>query len=336
VAHNNVVRTRLCPSVAATPSPRRAVRSNRITPTQDSTMPQNLAFGSTGDEVAGLQAALNSVSPSRLRRLKMDGIFGPRTLERVKEFQANSGLQADGIVGPLTWGTLESSLVPITPEEFNELWGYAYLLLRTEVRAGSKALAFFQRQQSRAALLAFPVAGRVSVGGPSGQSPVLASTLVLIGVGVLLLAAFVLACLIVLAQQRNAPAPDIAKLEREFEQRMIELEHEITTAPIKLILLIALMVQTIESIVRQRIKALEEQMEKCRKDSGKNPKDCQKQMDKILQQISHIKRQLTNLPFDTPQQRKLTLMGLAKSFGFLMLLISDWGRCMGCTALIFF
>ena len=45
-----------------------------------------LKLGSTGDDVAKLQAALN---------LKADGSFGPVTEAAVKKFQAANGLTAD-------------------------------------------------------------------------------------------------------------------------------------------------------------------------------------------------------------------------------------------------
>jgi peptidoglycan hydrolase-like protein with peptidoglycan-binding domain len=63
------------------------------------------SLGSTGAEAVILQAQLNSKLPTGLL-LSVDGIFGPKTLARVKEFQKNNGLKVDGIVGPLTWGKL--------------------------------------------------------------------------------------------------------------------------------------------------------------------------------------------------------------------------------------
>ena len=61
---------------------------------------------STGDDVTFLQERLNSRPPTALPLLTPDGKFGAKTLARVQEFQGNHALTVDGIVGPLTWGSL--------------------------------------------------------------------------------------------------------------------------------------------------------------------------------------------------------------------------------------
>jgi lysozyme len=70
-------------------------------------MPQTIKDGSTGPDVRWAQYLL-------VRRLiltdatQIDGNFGPQTEAAVKEFQQAAGLTVDGIVGPQTWGALES------------------------------------------------------------------------------------------------------------------------------------------------------------------------------------------------------------------------------------
>jgi peptidoglycan hydrolase-like protein with peptidoglycan-binding domain len=70
-----------------------------------------LKRGSRGDRVLGLQSGLKqelgyNVGP-------IDGVFGPSTENAVKEFQKDSGLVADGIVGQRTWEAFEAALTEI-------------------------------------------------------------------------------------------------------------------------------------------------------------------------------------------------------------------------------
>lgn len=66
-------------------------------------MPRTLSEGTTGSDVRMLQAVLNyhRVAPTD-DLLTADGIFGSKTKKRVKSFQAQNQLPADGIVGPNT------------------------------------------------------------------------------------------------------------------------------------------------------------------------------------------------------------------------------------------
>jgi len=68
--------------------------------------PQLLRTGSRDQEVKSLQTVLNHCGDTSHRALTEDGIFGPRTAERVREFQRLEGLIVDGIVGPKTKGAL--------------------------------------------------------------------------------------------------------------------------------------------------------------------------------------------------------------------------------------
>jgi hypothetical protein len=56
-----------------------------------------------------MQSGLN-VLQSAYKELTVDGRFGPKTLERVYEFQQKAYLARDGIVGPQTWLALSTAL----------------------------------------------------------------------------------------------------------------------------------------------------------------------------------------------------------------------------------
>ncbi|NET41497.1 peptidoglycan-binding protein [Okeania sp. SIO2B3] len=70
-------------------------------------VPPTISRGSSGDDVKRLQMILNEMGYS----LVVDGIFGSNTEAAVKEFQKNTTLEVDGIVGPLTWYALMSTMI---------------------------------------------------------------------------------------------------------------------------------------------------------------------------------------------------------------------------------
>lgn len=67
-----------------------------------------LKNGSTGDDVTRVQQTLQAAG---YLSGVADGAFGPATEAAVKSFQLASGLTADGVIGPGTWG----KLFPATP-----------------------------------------------------------------------------------------------------------------------------------------------------------------------------------------------------------------------------
>jgi murein L,D-transpeptidase YcbB/YkuD len=81
---------------AATPSPMGQMSPNQA---------PLLSVGSQGQEVRDLQAFL---SQRGYYDSTVDGIYGPRTQSAVRQFQQAQNLQADGIVGPQTWGAMMS------------------------------------------------------------------------------------------------------------------------------------------------------------------------------------------------------------------------------------
>lgn len=64
-----------------------------------------LSYGLTGESVKALQILLSGRGCNGDMH-KPDGIFGPNTLGAVKLYQKKEGLEADGVVGPITWAKL--------------------------------------------------------------------------------------------------------------------------------------------------------------------------------------------------------------------------------------
>lgn len=67
-------------------------------------MPTTIKAGDTGDDVKRLQrvfARVKALGPN-----DVDGVFGPRTTQAVKDFQQSNGLAVDGVVGPATWAKI--------------------------------------------------------------------------------------------------------------------------------------------------------------------------------------------------------------------------------------
>lgn len=63
---------------------------------------RTLRQGAKGEDVRALQILLAGYG----ERLGADGIFGPITESAVRDFQGRNGLDADGVVGKLTWSAL--------------------------------------------------------------------------------------------------------------------------------------------------------------------------------------------------------------------------------------
>jgi len=62
--------------------------------------------GATGPDVRWLQFLLAVTHATPLSDTDIDGVFGPKTTQAVKDYQSENHLTVDGIVGPATWGSL--------------------------------------------------------------------------------------------------------------------------------------------------------------------------------------------------------------------------------------
>jgi len=77
-------------------------------PYESVSYPPYLSQGSRGSEVREIQIQLRNwgypLEPNN--QLIVDGVFGPQTDKAVRQFQKDSGLTVDGIVGWRTWDAL--------------------------------------------------------------------------------------------------------------------------------------------------------------------------------------------------------------------------------------
>lgn len=80
-----------------------------------------LQSGDRGSSVLRLQQYLASLGYD----IELAGTFGPRTEAVVREFQKQTGLRADGVVGEATWDKLESMVVTYTVRRGDTLWSIA-------------------------------------------------------------------------------------------------------------------------------------------------------------------------------------------------------------------
>lgn len=69
-----------------------------------------LSKGSKGEEVRKLQTALNRAGSN----LTIDGVYGSKTEQAVRNFQEDNGLKMDGICGNATWEALAPYMVDLS------------------------------------------------------------------------------------------------------------------------------------------------------------------------------------------------------------------------------
>lgn len=112
---------------------------------------RTLRFGSRGEDVKLLQMKLRQLRERMhdrdvTNRPRIDGIFGPLTRRDVIDFQTDTGLDADGVVGPKSWDALDS-LVPGDPTAAGETAADEEFERGVELRSAGRydeALAIFE------------------------------------------------------------------------------------------------------------------------------------------------------------------------------------------------
>lgn len=112
--------------------------------------------GSTGEVVKKIQR--------QLKGLAVDGIFGPRTEARVKEFQRAMGIGVDGIVGPVTW----SYLFPDYPGYLLRRGSRGVWVKRVQWQLGGLAVDGIFGPKTEAAVKAFQKKAGIAVDGIVG------------------------------------------------------------------------------------------------------------------------------------------------------------------------
>jgi hypothetical protein len=75
-----------------------------------------LKLNMKGDDVKTLQRFLSSLNYT----CSIDGSFGPKTEQAVKDFQSDNGLTADGIVGSKTWKIIIEMSGNLTEQDYKE------------------------------------------------------------------------------------------------------------------------------------------------------------------------------------------------------------------------
>jgi Putative peptidoglycan binding domain len=89
-------------------TPTTPTTTTSTTPTTPATLPEGVVLrrGAKGAEVQQVQEALVALGYSTT----VDGKFGPDTAQAVQSFQASSGLNNDGVVGPATLSALSAAV----------------------------------------------------------------------------------------------------------------------------------------------------------------------------------------------------------------------------------
>jgi ABC-type transport system involved in cytochrome bd biosynthesis fused ATPase/permease subunit len=265
--------------------------------------------------VADLQTALNS-KPSRLPRLVADGIFGPRTRERVLEFQRSNGLQPDGIVGEKTCAKLRGG--DERPFDLQRLVNELALSL-----SKAEQVTFLRYAQPLVAQQAFVARPPVIGNAPPIPWPVVIVFLLMI----LMMA--------VALQSRN---PAVQQMGREWEKKINQLRERIKDMSSEQAEAASL--EQTKAMAREYADKAIAERDKCLEQLQANPqrlqklRDCKTKFEKLTEAIKNLLQKLTT-PLGGGRTPETLIKGIDFSVKALIEALRDLGTCTGCDNLFF-
>ena len=287
---------------------------------------QIVKFGDRGPSVLQLQQLLNGW-PTRLLRLKCDGIFGKHTQTRVLEFQRDKSLAADGHVGPATMG----ALLKLPPSN------HQYLLLLEMISTLSAAAPPVSRPkfENDCRTLVAPLrAGNVPIVAASARSSIVGFALpwqLLYGtnpyglafMALMILLTFIIA--IMLSSKNPRTRERGLRWQREAEQMESTAGEKAPEVAMNEAL------QKTKQAARELVESKAEALERCKGNNPNPSPPCQK----ALQEIERLKREIFE-KLSKPQNSFPGLVaGITRNIGELMAAYREAGiHCRQCDDLI--
>jgi len=267
-----------------------------------------IRIGDRGAQVSQLQQSLNA-RPSRLQRLIVDGVFGPKTHARVIEFQRDNGLLPDGIVGGLTSGKLRGGALP-----------------QVDVNAVMYQLA---RQLNFIQQAAFLSTARPLI----ADRNLLANSIALEAIIVLLILLFFAALLIQSSNKANQEAG------RELNRKVNRLRDRLRDDPSEAPAVSSEALKEARDQARKLAQRAREEREKCfdkftPEQLAKKLKDCEKLIAAVTTAIQSL-LQKANGPTGGGIKPENLIKGISASAAALITALRELATCMGCDNLLF-
>jgi hypothetical protein len=233
--------------------------------------------------------------------LDVDGIFGAVTETRVKEFQRNNGLWADGVVGPMTYRKLA-----FTPAEY-------------QVRAQRIRQMLVDAGASATGLTSFDIQVAKNINPFMKEGAAQLAIPVVIGL-------FLLFCAAVLAMSPSGQQV-WRDLAHSMEQTLEELRNSLNLTPPSQVL--AMIWGAIEKMVKSMVERLAGERKKCGDISPTLQAQCAKQSMAVAVAVQEVLRK-AGASIGPGFREDDLIKGLLSSLGGLLKAYSEYGRCIGC------